>query len=154
VTRKFAVIVAWGALIGLVTWFAYDFFVFALLVPPMTIGLFVGVTLATHFLTLHAGTVGRRFLRSGAYVAAVVGSVLDIAYFVWWGIAFDAADSMTPMKGPDLEPWLYGASVACIALSIFIAGVAWLWWWSGRRVPGAGAFGATEGPIEVGSSAD
>jgi hypothetical protein len=126
VTRQLAVLVVWGALIALVVWSLYGWFVFVLL-PPTAIGLCVGAALATHQLTSHAGTLARRLLRSVANAVAVVGSALGVAYFVWWGLAYDAAESMTELDGPDLEPWLFGGSVTCIAVSVFIPGVAWLW---------------------------
>lgn len=131
--RTLAVMFAWGALIALVTWSGYDWFVCVLLFPPTAIGVVVGAAAATHLLTYRAGTLARRLLRSLAYVLAVAGMASTIAYFIWWGIAYDAAESMTELSGPDLEPWLYGGSVTCIALSVYVAGVAWLWWWSGRR---------------------
>lgn len=117
--------VVWGSLVAAAAWLLYDAFVFVVLMPWSVIAIAVGSVLMTRAFSEQDVSAPARVLRVSSLIVGVAASVASVAYFVWWGFAFDAAD--VGREPPvDLDSWLYPGAVILFALAVFIPGAGWL----------------------------
>jgi len=78
------------------------------------------------------GTLLRFIPYLGAWLSAILPSLLTAAVFPGWGtllgviVMFCAVELLTNMV---LEPWLYGASSGISSLGVVVATVFWAWVW-------------------------
>lgn len=125
VRRRIAVLL-WGAATFVGTWLLYDVFVLVILALPISIGMAIASFIITKALTTGDGSPMARMLRLTSAAVATGASLCCIAYVVWWGFAFDAADTGSSNPDAAVESWLFGGCVVQLAVLIFLPGVAWL----------------------------